>query len=177
MLFYHVDRGLSLQNVKIIELQKVVDPEIFPDFKDGLSQQGVHYFAHNFKQSGQFDSYFWDLSLEYIRKIHFPHMPSRFQMLFAHDNLNDAVQWAKDYSNEHFAGIAKIESEQFLKFDSSWLMTENIRNLPPDIDVTSFAAFCQNCMRYWNQEFSESPTVEYLLPLPCQIQDYTLLYL
>lgn len=178
MLFYHVDRDLTITD-NTIELQKIINPIVFPEFKEGISQHGVHYLSHDFLQKDQYSSYVWEFALEYVRKNHFPKMPSRFQVLFASKNLEDAIQWAKfnSDSTKNCVGIAQIESNNFYKFDYSWLSSKRIEYLCPDTHVTSFAAFCQNCMRYWNQEFSESPTVEYLLPLPCQIQDYTLLYL
>lgn len=172
MEFYHVDRDLSLQNVKTIELQKVVDPEVFPDFKDGISKHGVRYLTYDFLQPDYFASHAWEWALEYIRKIHFPKMPSRFQMFFAHNNFNDAVQWAKDHSANSLVGIAKIKSDRYFSFDSSWLLSRNIRNLLPAIKTTSFATFCRNCMHYWNQDVSEQPDIEYLLPLPCRIEEY-----
>lgn len=105
-LYYHVDRAYSIKREGRLApgsvLALVTQPEQYPSttenlqclsamFEGGLSSHGNQYLFSSSSNG------FIEQSYELVRRAIYPHKPSRYQSLFAFDNLNSAREFAQKF--------------------------------------------------------------------------------
>lgn len=167
MIFYHVDRSLRLQNKNIVELSPYVSETLYGSVFNNLSVHGNLYFRDFNKLSIQRDI---EMTLEYVRVVKYPHLPSRFQSLFASKTLQECDFWIKQFGIKEY-NLVTIECDDYFCFDCSWITPQlgMVVNLPTRCSPFSLGAMCDIANRYWSGEKSNTPILETLIPLPCKI--------
>jgi hypothetical protein len=174
--FYTVDRkgllseGISINMIKtddalnMIEFNGNVKHHIAKHLHticpSGISHHGFQYLFH--KPDPKSASYSIDLIFENIRQAYYPQRPSRFQSLFAFDNLNQAKSFYNKHKEEYPSSKIHevITSNKYHKGNMNLLHQGN-----ENIWVSYFAHL------YWDSksiEFCENEW-EILLELPVTI--------
>lgn len=169
MKAFHIDRlgslkagqvlGLSDIPITPIEAKRILD-ERYPA---GLTMHGSRYFASSIPKSneGSYRSQLIENIFEYERQLHFPHLPSRFQAIFATETIEECKHWI-DLLGCHNAVIWEIEYNSMpVKLDATYL-TFDIENLS-FISAAIFASL------YWGGKASDSPLWELLIPAPVTV--------
>lgn len=162
-LFYSLDRlGTLNENIEVglinykdinpVELQQHVEL-LFPD---GLSRHGERYFLRN-DSSPRLSTPSIEILFEYVRRAYYPDRPSRFQSMFAFEDLNQAIEFKARYGNGQ-GTIWQIESKKYLKADMGLLLFGNT------ILVSSYLAH-----KYWKGEAGQNPIWEVLLMPPIRV--------
>lgn len=172
MIFYHVDRDCSINKTGLIFPYKTPQTNPISKILPVVSQHGVHFLLHN---EPHLISTLDEIVLEYARLSLFPKMPSRFQSLFVTKSLEGAKQWAKYWNLLHYQ-IIEIEAENFYELDCSWFTdtarTGTLLNSYQDRNVIhneAIARIFEEAVKYWGGERSNTPRLEILIPLPCQV--------
>ena len=102
---------------------------------------------------------FIDLLFEYVRRSDFPSCPSRFQSIFASENVNQAIRFGNKFGKSGSFLIWEVESDVAFKADMRLL------DLPKSLLVLSYNAF-----RYWSGIPGENmPIWEYLMVPPVRV--------
>jgi hypothetical protein len=178
--FYHVSRSCILSGQILLsmdysglmveketkhfcntEINKVVE-KYFPD---GISNHGNHYLSekirywHDYESNDRFlpCTLTIEMVFELVRRSGYPHLPSRFQSLFAFETLQEAQKFQTEYSKSE-SKIYLIEADNYSKHDMS-LLTIGFNSI---IGITLGE-------KYWNGGQSEHPVWEVLLKLPVTI--------
>lgn len=181
LIFYHVDRNMSLKQGQKIELvhyndikpeklQKHVD-QLFPK---GFSSHGEKYFLQykiiKFLQSKKnpniietnMDSIniIIEILFEYIRRSNFPDKPSRFQFLHAFQSIDNTINFRKEFCNSK-GYIWKVECDNYFKADMNLLNLGNCSSLE----------LSYNANKYWSGLPGEDkvPFWEFLLTIPVRV--------
>lgn len=169
MIAYHVDRSSLLVPNQTINLFNDINlGPLFDCYNNSFSNHGLQYLNQ------YSDSAVWELCLEFIRQIHFPKYPSRFQSFFGTKTYEEALVW-KGYISSQInskINICKIEFEKCYEFDARW-----ITNPPQIIDTPSnyqfknpsIAKMLDLSYKYWNKEHSLNPLFELLISTPVRI--------
>ena len=164
-IFYTVDRTGYLKESMILDLQiyKDIEPDYLQThvdklFPDGVSSHGNIYFL-NGKQDTLHVSPNLELVFEYVRRSNFKDLPSRFQSVFAWDNIEDARWFLKNYPGEK-SFLYEVKSDVIHKANMKLL------NANSSILVTSYFA-----EMYWKGEEGSVGEIrwEYLLKCPVQV--------
>lgn len=176
MIAYHIDRGALLEKNQTVNLNKCssVFPSIVAEYAsqgcpNGVSRFGIDYIHRIVTLPPQgfykkeHTSAIIERDFEQVRRERYPHIPSRFECVFANESLGDVIR----YWGEFFipgARIWKIETRyKGITFDASFLNC----NYNPNVDTLSEAMpYYKDICRYWEQERSPEPRLELLVPLP-----------
>lgn len=129
MSFYTVDRKYTLCPGQVcgLTIYKDINPpalqfHVDTLFPDGVSAHGEMYFlkneAHTSIVSPMLETFF-----EYVRRARFPHLPSRFQALFAVDSLAAANQFKADFGKASDP-IYRVEADVAIKADMRLLTAQ-----------------------------------------------------
>ena len=165
MKLYTVDRKGTLNPGDICDL--VVYDDINPKslanhvssmFPGGVSAHGERYFLQNSAHS-TIISPMLELVFEYVRRSKFPHLPSRFQCMFAMDSVAAANQFKHQYDCND-APVYRVESQTTtIKVDMTLLTAQTVL-------VTSHFGHL-----YWSGEKHPEiePFWEYLLRCPVTV--------
>jgi len=164
MDFYTVDRRNSLSAGTICNL--IVYSDIQPAalqnhvntmFPEGVSTHGEQYFLKNESHSTVI-SPMLEVVFEYVRRAKYPHLPSRFQCMFAVNSIEAANSFKSKYGSE-FSPIYRVKSEIAIKADMNLLTAQTVL-------VTSYFGNL-----YWSGEVhpEKEPFWEYLLPYPVTV--------
>jgi len=101
--YFTVDCNRTLEKDQIINLVKYGDVEppelqvhIDSLFPDGVTSHGERYMLRGQAQDMGVNEII-ELLFEYVRKSHFPSRPSRFQSVFAFENIDQAVSFGNKY--------------------------------------------------------------------------------
>ena len=166
---YHIDRTCLLsKNQTISPIKNYNLEDIFDTYNNCFSSHGIQYLARN--SNNNIGSLLWELAIEYVRLLKYPQYPSRFNCLFAVENLEQLKSW-KHLFDASAHNIVKIECDKFHKFDARWITN------PGDFysfkktnkfDNISFASYCFFADKYWSGKPSSSPLWELLVELPCK---------
>lgn len=104
--FYHVDRYGYLKEEQILTLSKwtnvspiVLQKHVDLLFPDGVSPHGERYLLCNEHAAPSVADANLELIYEYIRRANFPDRPSRFQSIFAFENLDSAKRFRDQFSS------------------------------------------------------------------------------
>ena len=166
--FFHVDRTMKLYEGEEIVLEKnnnVKSDELLGHinflYPDGISLHGKNYILREIKSlnnctmvnSSQLIEYLF----EYVRKGYYSQRPSRFQSVFAFDNIEKAKFFQDKYCNSQ-GNIWEIESEESFKVDMNLLTLGN---------SLLEADYCAHL--YWKGETTGNPFWEYLLVPPVKV--------
>ena len=164
MNLYTVDRKSTLNPGDVCDLVEYndIDPEslathVSSMFPDGVSAHGETYFLHNNAHS-MVVSPMLELVFEYVRRGKYPHLPSRFQSIFAVDSTAAAEQFKTRFCCTS-APVYRVESKRTLKADMNLLIAQTVL-------VTSYFGNL-----YWSgQQHPElEPFWEYVLPCPVTV--------
>jgi len=162
--YYHVDRNRTLKEGQIINLVKYndVNPPELQDHVDFLFPEGVTSHGELYMLRGETPakgvSPVIELLFEYVRRTHFPSCPSRFQSVFAFENITQAENFKNKYGTSGSL-IWEVESDVTFKTDMSLL------TLQGSLLVVSY-----NAHRYWKGISSgNNPVWEYLLSPPVKV--------
>lgn len=173
MIFYHVDRLKSINACGTLEIP-IQNPSLpYGTVFGSLSQHGNNYLLSpqnlNFSRE-------YEMTLEYIRATKFPHLPSRFQCLFASKSKEEAIDWAKQFcATEQFFHIVEIECDKYFEFDYSWLSSNQISDIQFTGPIQSLAFYFDIANQYWKGNKTHTPKLEILIPYPLKvikIEDY-----
>lgn len=165
--YYRVDRVNAYSEGDTITLTSPTDiPSDFLDVLNMLSPGGVSPHGFNYLANGSMPSTdvnaSIDLSLELFRRSFFSDKPSRYQSIFAWDNIDDAKAFMASLLPEFpNCVIYKISAnpEDIHRGDMS-LLTFGSTNL----------VYADLLRLYWNgTTFNERPKWEYVIPLPVKV--------
>ncbi len=152
--FYTVDRNNSLYKNQIIDIYThhyQVPYQVPYLFHKNMSYHGFNFLNINL-YINNYDTYSIEIIAEYLRRQKYPNLPSRFQSLYAVDNLSNA----NDFNIDFFNGKGKIwevcTNNLFFKGDM------NLLNLKYDLSD------------YWAGKKSNNPFWEYLLTSPITVK-------
>lgn len=181
-LYFHVDRGMSLEKLErpVTQLERydfkkesflsIISPLFDQDFvrslesifDEGLSLHGSRYFVGLLRcaDPGNFNSFLIEAYFERVRQSRFSDKPSRLQSLFAFDNLSDVVEFAKPQRGH----IYKVRPCGLCSRHDMGLLSSSFNAG----EMESRAA------RYWDgkpksDDESYSPKWEYLLKCPVEL--------
>jgi hypothetical protein len=172
MFVYHIDRANSMSINQVLSLENGFDlNDIFNIYNNSLSIHGIHYLSQN--PYNDIPSFLWEFAAEYVRILKYPQYPSRFQCLFAVENLEQLDAWKTFFEKSNFQ-IVKLECSKIYKFDANWITKPgSFKNYLKNnkFDNVSFASYCYFADKYWSGQPSPSPLWELLVPLPCKCVD------
>lgn len=165
--YYRVDRINAYSEGATITLTSPTDiPSDFLDVLNmlspgGLSPHGLNYLTNRDMPPTNVNASI-DLSLELFRRSFFSTKPSRYQSIFAWDNLDDAKSFMASLLPE-FPNCVIYEisanSEDIHRGDMS-LLTFTSTNL----------VYADLLRLYWKgTTFNERPIWEYVVPLPVKV--------
>ena len=191
MKFYHVSRksdhkdGKDFTNLqKIIEKQKENLKNIYPDNpkfllqlydkmeeRDTFSNWGYRFFWDNFfsllsvatvvpVETDYLCSLLIDLFYELIRQVHFKNCPSRFESVFAFKEKTDVKKFVELVKCHDNCKILTLD----VKIEDAFEVDMNLLRLG-----NNFAEIEIFAKRYWSQEKSDEPILEYFLPKTAKI--------
>lgn len=112
-----------------------------------------------------------EMQFELVRKAFFPDKPSRWQSLFAVENIDDFEQWSAEGLSENYP-VYEIEVDSSLqKFDSEWL--KGTICIGP-VGAPKHMGFSPSLnmempMHYWQGDATSCPRWEYIIPLPAVV--------
>ena len=162
--YYHIDRNRTLKERQIINLVKYndVEPSELQDHVDFLFPEGVTGHGELDMLRDQTSAKGIDpvieLLFEYVRRSLFPSCPSRFQSVFAFENVAQAVNFKNRYGRKDSL-IWEVESDVAFKADMSLLTLQG-----------SLLRVSYNAHRYWRGISSgNNPVWEYLLSPPVKV--------
>lgn len=171
MVAYHIDRDNSLQEGQIITLNKnseisFIENKMFPE---GISYHGFHYLDENYQNIGgnQPSFYILEYELELIRKAYFPNLPSRFQSLFAIENLEEIQKWNGIFSENCTIWEIEFDESNYVKLDSS-LLIPSLKADDKNVTFSPKNSFFYG-YHYWNGNISNNPRMELLIKPPVKI--------
>ncbi len=164
--YFTVDRNRTLEEGKIINLVKYSDvgpqelqAHVDSLFPDGVTRHGEHYMLKG--QTSAMDrnkSPTIELLFEYVRRSHFPSRPSRFQSIFAFENIDQAVSFRNKYGKSDGL-IWEVESDAAFKADMLLLTLKD-----------SLLRLSYNAHQYWRGMSSgNNPVWEYLMVPPVRV--------
>lgn len=175
MIVYHVDRAARLQAGQIITLRRTEDISN-PDQQayvaqlfgaEGISSFGGPYTRDNSGNLHQPIEWFKETVFEYVRRLWFPRMPSRFQSFFSVKSFEAALRWINIFDRPNKEPLVwEVEVSQALELDACW-RDQNYYidgQLVFDPAKTHAAA-----VQYWSGMISHAPRLELLSPLPVRI--------
>jgi hypothetical protein len=151
---YYLFEGLTTHEQLTAHTEKL--------FPNGLSHHGHKYLKgrHTYGTHPNYDindNVLTEMTFEYTRRLDFPHLPSRFQSMFASDTIETAKWFRKNYgAPQHL--IYEIEATNFLKVDMN-LLYSGVQNV-----AGSFFAH-----QYWTGKSSQNPYWEYIVELPVKV--------
>ncbi len=189
MEFYHIDKNNSLTEGQLLQFRSI-DPnykiaELFPE---GLSAFGQDITGLKYKPTNTLLENFsmridWqcmtmlnvELIFELVRQKYFSHLPSRFQCIFATDEIN-LPHWKKVLSNNSNAHLVElsIEHDNYCKLDASFLTGglgtyNDAANIQDGPYFYSVERFLKNAWHYWSGEASDKPEWEFLITPPAKV--------
>ncbi len=167
MIFYHVDRSMRLLGEETINPTPYVNDTLYGSIFHNLSVHGNLYFRDWNTPDVQRDI---EITLEYIRSVKFPHLPSRFQSIFASKTLKECEFWINKFGIKEY-NLVILESENYTELDCSWItpQPEMEVNLQTRCAPYSLGAMCDIANMYWSGEKTNTPIIEVLIPLPCKV--------
>ena len=179
-MFYTVDRAGSLSALQTITLDVNGLPDLpywtmpgyFSEddlrkhaqelFPEGMTRHGWYYLKqrHTYGAQPHFThetSCFTDMNFEYVRRISFPNLPSRFRSIFAWETLEEAQKFRREFNCET-AAVYEVDGTTFFRADMSWLLlgTQNVTG--------SLLAH-----KYWSGLASPNPCWEIICEAPVTI--------
>ena len=165
MLFYHIDKHRALSKTGAI-LPFSNKPHPWGSIFTELSSHGINYFVSQNKLT---HSCVYEMVLEYVRAVKYPQYPSRFHCFFASRDLRPAMFWARTTQDPF--NLVTIEASAWNEFDCSWftLQKDTIVKIPNNCDLNSMAALAELANKYWQKLRTNTPILELMIPLPCEI--------
>jgi hypothetical protein len=168
MIYYHVDRKGALREGQEISLFNLNTKNMFTNdyFSNRVSHAGMVYLSDvGISDIKALFHRFRELEFEYVRRLHYPEKPSRFQSFFCTETLQEAKQWVgffRDSSDN--TRIIKIFSEiSGSSHDAYW--RDNFYRDNSDKDVLSVYEEHEYAHNYWVGRQSERPRREIVVPL------------
>lgn len=168
--FYSLDRrGLyregQLYSLMHVDAELRSDGSILDDqiFQQGISPQGLTYVLQSpFNNPQNPYGPTIELALEIIRKERFPDKPSRFQSMFACEDLDDVKHFRGTSGSNRSTPIYEVMTETYHRGDM------NLFNVQCNMHE-----FYQRIVKYWSSMTHDTegytPFWEIVIPLPAQI--------
>ena len=159
--FFHVDRNGGLQEGQEINFVKFY--EIKPDelqdhfnvlYPEGFSNWGINFLLNYANNTDSLTEILFD----YVRRSCFKERPSRFQSVFAFDNIEQAKDFRYRFNNS-IGNIWEIEANNFFKADMNLLDLKSFKLMQLDY----------HAHLYWKGETIGNPYWEYLLVPPVKV--------
>lgn len=132
-------------------------------YPDGLSHFGKDYLMEPVRYE-RVNNYGYishvmsvDAYFEFVRRLRFPHQPSRYQTFFAWETLDEARAF-NNFKAQGKGEIFLVTAERYARLDASWLVIGNFY-----IEGIYFAE------QYWLGHPNDKPSWEYLLSFPVTI--------
>ena len=135
-LYFHVDRALVRKPGEVIEKEKYKGESLLIPLlsygdqnflyhldklcRYGISLHGAHYLIQSINNNVSFRDSLLELHFEYIRHIYYKNTLSRFQCLFAYEDINKAREFKR--ANKNMGMIYEVEpSGLIFRSDMNWL--------------------------------------------------------
>ncbi len=198
MEFYHIDRSGQLHVGRTINLfpigqivtdlrQEIVQGNIpplrfdfFENYADGLSNHGDKYAAHfqkhlNFLEICEYNQEF---IFELIRLKQFPHKPSRFQSVFAFENIEQAAYWQSILGSDNKIVKLRVDHKQYSRHDAAFLQgglaphPDDGTLSPEELKKTflySAPQYYSSAVNYWSGSDEITPSTEILIKPPVTV--------
>lgn len=175
MITYHVDRRGSLREGQIVNLlptsaltdseQRTYVSHLFGG--EGVSKFGSPYTRDNRGNTHQPIEWFKETIFEYVRRLWFPHQPSRFQSFFSVRTYEDVVHWIDVFTlPKNKPLVWEVEVDRGMELDAAW---RDLTLYVNDELVFDPARTHNAAMKYWSGEISPTPRIEFLSPLPVHV--------
>lgn len=151
-------------------------------FPDGVSSHGINFLrVYNYsfyeqysrenieRSNSNLSEAITEYSFELVRRLKYPHIPSRFESLFALENLDDVEKWSELTTGNYKIFEIELDPPLF-KLDGSFLLSGVYfrRNMNATVDEGFFAEFNWGFSnKYWsslNNKDMKKP--ELLIKLP-----------
>ncbi|WP_440110397.1 DUF2441 domain-containing protein [Paenibacillus sp. QZ-Y1] len=170
MKAFHVDRFANLKEGQVVQLanvqigQPMLQDIIDSRYPDGLSAHGYYYYALPSKEEGKIQDALAENVYEYERRLYFPHLPSRFQSIFASETIEEALEWVKIVRRDDIKPLIweiEFDHSDYIKADSLLIGI--------DIKDVSLLSPPYHANRYWRGEPSDNPQYEMLIKLPVKV--------
>ena len=143
-------------------LHQMIDRFSGTDF--GATQQNIDFLYSNLKFiTEETTLYIREQVFEDVRKIHFPHRPSRQKCLFTTD-VRDLAFWKTMAPNTKRSLLTRELTGELFQADEHWVKA----------DTFSSVTFRERAIHYWNGEISSSPHFEYLFSGEAIIKDISI---
>lgn len=162
--YFTVDREKSLRENQIIDLIKYSDvkPPELQNHIDFLFPEGVTNHGELYMLKGKIPAngvnQVVEIIFEYVRRSHFPSCPSRFQSVFAHEDIDQAIKFRNEYGKSDSL-IWEVESDPAFKADMRLLTLKG-----------SLLVLSYNAHRYWKGFPSgNNPIWEFLIVPPIKV--------
>lgn len=161
--FYHVDRALALEPETKLEADFSPPPDqLFgPEFDDGITKHGNHHMHEN-----GFPENPIEVILELVRRRKYPGKRSRFQSVFAFEELDRAKRFVEEYRYEK----AAVEKAQIWEVEADQV-THRGDMAQFDQPFANLATGAELARKYWDGAESETPLWEVLLEPPVTVVD------
>lgn len=168
MELYTIDRKGYLSAGQIIELTNYndVDPPVLQDhvnslFPAGVTSHGELYLLRGNTPANGVNAVI-ELLYEYVRRSNYLHRPSRFQSMFAVEDIQSAKLFRARYGN-NLGAVWKVQCDNVFKADMNYLHMN-----------CSLLTLSYNAAQYWNGQQSPTPFWEYLMKPPIQVVERVL---
>lgn len=167
-IFYHVDRAGRLRAGQVMNLTKIVDddrPEVAAQFNEVFPDGVSHHAGYLL---GWENPPGWatrrEVTLENIRRNHYPDLPSRCTSIFACGSIESADRLRTeglfgDRVSWSYAHIWKVEADQWFMADMNVFAHWGYENLESGAHA------------YWQREISPNPFFEFLLKPPVRVRE------
>jgi len=162
--YFTIDRNKTLEKGQIINLVKYSDvkPSELQTHVDSLFPDGVTNHGERYMLKGQAlakgKNEVIELLFEYVRRSHFPSRPSRFQSIFAFENVEQAVNFRNEYGTSDSL-IWEVQSDVVFKADIRLLTLRD-----------SLLVLSYNAHQYWSGiSYEDNPVWEYLMVPPVKV--------
>lgn len=172
--YYHADRTNSLKEGSQLTLQfsRGALPAMtnrseayLTMFEGGVSAHGYNYLLRDGRPNPNSDSDgIMEMLLEYLRRVHYPIRPSRYQSLFAVQSVEQAVSFAESHPPEGLTdtyrySVWEVEGQgsEFIA-DSQWLSWGEC-----------WTEVLVRFHYYWRGIATNDPKPEVLIPLPVTV--------
>lgn len=124
------------------------------------------------------DSQMIEYNCEIVRRAYFPQYVSRFQCLFAVNDVSEFSLWPELEQTSGKSHILELElNSEIPRFDSNWLKGGLILSGNLECSYIGYlpAASFDAAYNYWSGNPTDDPRWEYLIPLPIDGKNIRLL--
>ena len=141
-------------------------------FPDGLNPLGIQVLQTHTKKENDEQQAISEIIFEFIRRVHYPNVPSRLASLYASKSVEEAEQWCRRWktafgkdSEQTPESLWEIEYETNAElYDAAWLDVAASED-----NLISYPTMIESAHYYWRHKFLQSSFPELLIRYPVTI--------